>query len=208
MKKHIIELIVIHAGTAVVALSYYLLMKPVNVVAPGLGGIAMIIGFFIPVSLGIIYFLLNIPLFLVGYRYVGGKFVVYSMVGMISLSFYLSLFDQLSGFHQPIVGSLLGGALSGAAIAFILLAGGSTGGMDIASVVLNRLIPSWTIGRIMFVLNALIVLLSGYLFGYQGLLLTLLSIFSASKTLDFCYLWGIKRQPRVHQKGSNSINHF
>jgi uncharacterized membrane-anchored protein YitT (DUF2179 family) len=186
------ELGMIFLGTACTSIGYYLFMKPNDIPAPGLGGIAVLLGYYLPLSLGVIYFLLNVPLFLIGYRYVGGRFVLYSLVGMFSLSLFLSLFDRITGFQQPIVGAILGGGMSGAGVALVLLAGGSTGGLDIAGVVINKLWPSWTIGRVMIVINALIVLASGLIVDVLHSFYTLLSIFAAGKAVDICFMEGTK----------------
>lgn len=190
LKKRAAEAGGILTGTALTAMAYYLFMKPSEIVAPGLGGVAVLIAHFLPLSLGTVYFLLNIPLFILGFRYVGGRFVAYSLLGMACLSAFLTLFDAIPGIRQPLVGAVLGGALSGASIAMVLMAGGSTGGLDIACVVANKLWPSWTVGRVMFWLNALIILVSGVLYGLSQSVLTLLSIYLAGKSLDLCLAVG------------------
>jgi uncharacterized membrane-anchored protein YitT (DUF2179 family) len=98
-----LEILLIVAGIALTAYAYYLFMKPNDIIALGLGGIVIIVGHFVPISLGIIYFLLNIPLFLLGYRYVGGKFIIYSTIGMLSMSLFLTLFSSVVRFTQPSV---------------------------------------------------------------------------------------------------------
>lgn len=188
------------SGTALTSFVYYLFMKPNDIIAPGLGGVVVIIGHFVPVSLGIIYFLLNIPLFLLGYRYVGVKFVIYSLIGMMSMSLFLSLFETVKGIEQPILGSICGGIFSGIPIALVLLAGGSTGGTDIACVVINKIWPKWTIGKIMFSINVAIILISGFLYGFLKLLLTVIGIYVAGKAVDICLHWGnrIKERLQLH----------
>ncbi|MFY0544988.1 YitT family protein [Brevibacillus sp. H7] len=187
-----VELGMILFGTACTAIGYYLFMKPNDITAPGLGGIAVLLGYYLPLSLGVIYFLLNVPLFLLGYRYVGGRFVLYSLMGMFSLSMFLSLFEIMPGLQQPIAGAILGGVMSGAGVALVLIAGGSTGGMDIASVVINKLWPTLTIGKVMIFLNALIVLVSGLVVDFLHSLYTLLSIYVAGKAVDICFAEGTK----------------
>ncbi|MBT2733793.1 YitT family protein [Bacillus sp. ISL-7] len=192
--KTAIDIFLIISGTAVMALAYYLFMKPNDIIAPGLGGIAIIFAHFVPLSLGIVYFILNIPLFFLGFRFVGWKFVLYSLCGMFSLSIFLSLFESLTGFQQPIVGAVTGGILNGAFLALVLLAGGSTGGLDIAFIVINKLWPRFTVGKIMFLINGIVVIVSGILFSFQSSIITIFSIYLAGKTLDLCCSRLLKRQ--------------
>ncbi|MED1953501.1 YitT family protein [Brevibacillus centrosporus] len=178
------------AGTALVALAYYLFMQPNEITAPGLGGVAVLLGYFLPISLGLIYFLLNVPLFLLGYRFVGRKFVVNSLVGMVSLSLFLWVFSFLPGWHQPLAGVLLGGIVSGAGIALVLRAGGTTGGVDIACVVLNKIWPAATIGKMMIAMNALIVIASWLVSDVLHSVFTLISLVVAGKAVDVFLVWG------------------
>jgi uncharacterized membrane-anchored protein YitT (DUF2179 family) len=186
IKKGATEILMIIFGTALISLNYYLFMKPNHIMAPGLGGIAIIIKEFIPLSLGVIYFILNIPLFFSGFRFVGWKFVLNSLCGMFSLSLFLFLFESLSGFHQPLIGAVLGGILNGAFLGMVLSAGGSTGGLDIMFVVINKLWPRFTIGKIMFLVNGIVVVVSGALFGFGSSIFTMISIYLAGKALDIC----------------------
>lgn len=173
-------------------------MKPNDIIAPGLGGVVIIIGQFVPLSLGLIYFLLNIPLFILGYRYVGIRFIIYSTIGMSSMSLFLTLFSSVTGFTQPLLGCIVGGIFTGVPIALILLAGGSTGGTDIACVVVNKIWPQWTIGKIMVLLNVAIVLISGFLYGFLKLLLTVVAIYLAGKSLDICLAWGKRMKKKYN----------
>lgn len=186
-KKILLEWSLIFIGTAIVASTYYLFLKPNDIMTPGLGGVAILIGYLLPLSLGLIYFLLNIPLFLLGYRFVGRQFVIRSLGGMVSLSLFLSLFEFLPGWHQPIAGTFLGGAISGVGIALVLLGGGTTGGVDIASVVIHKVWPTFTIGRGMIAINSLIVIASWMTTDVLHSIYTLLSLLIAGKTIDVCY---------------------
>lgn len=178
------------AGTALVALAYYLFMQPNEITAPGLGGVAVLISYFLPISLGLIYFLLNVPLFLLGYRFVGKKFVINSLVGMVSLSLFLWLFDSLPGWHQAVAGTFLGGVVSGAGIVLVIRAKGTTGGVDIACVVINKIWPAFTIGKMMIAMNALIVVASGLVSDVLHSVLTLVSLVVAGKAVDVFMAWG------------------
>ncbi|MEH7331511.1 YitT family protein [Neobacillus drentensis] len=171
-------------GTMVVAASYYGLQEPNGIVAPGLGGIAMVLSKWIPFSLGVIYFALNIPLFLIGYRSVGALFAVFSLIGMSSLSICLGLFKGMPGLHMPLVGCILSGILSGIGIGVVIKAGGTTGGLDIVSVVISRISPRFSIGKTMVAVNGFVLLCSFLSEGFEKAFYTLASMFLAGKSVD------------------------
>ncbi|ODG91974.1 MULTISPECIES: YitT family protein [Bacillaceae] len=177
--------IIVIVGTILVALTYYFFQVPNGIVAPGLGGICMLLVKFMPIPLGILYFLLNIPLFLIGYRAVGVPFALLSLLGMCSLSLFLTLFSSLPGPHLPLIGCILSGILSGIGIGIVILAGGTTGGLDIASVVINRKFPNFSIGKTMMVINGIVLLYSLIGEGLQRTFLTFFSMLVAGKSVDW-----------------------
>lgn len=186
------RLSIIALGTILAALAFHIFLQPNDIMAPGLGGVVLLLNQFLPLSTGILYFVLNIPLFLLGLRFLGLKFILYSFIGMSFLSLFLLIFEHVPNFNQPLIGSILGGLLSGTAIALILLVGGSTGGLDIACVIINRTWPKFTTGKAMFMINAFIVICSIFLFGITKSALSILSIYLASKALDLSYHVGKK----------------
>ncbi len=187
-------------GTILVATSYYLFQKPNGIIAPGLGGIAILLANIFPYSLGLIYFVLNIPLFLIGYRAVGIRFALYSLLGMISLSFFLIILSSLPGLHLPIIGCILSGLLSGIGIGFVIRAGGTTGGLDIASVVISKMSSRFTIGKTMIFVNAIVLLFTFIHDGFEYALFTFISMFIAGKSVDWMLSY-----PKQNMKGEVEI---
>ncbi|MCH5586514.1 YitT family protein [Shimazuella sp. AN120528] len=166
-------------GTCLIAVAFHLLIEPNNLLVSGTGGIALLIVHFFPVSLGLVYFVLNTPLFLIGWRFVGTRFLLKSIWGTVSLSLFLSLFAFLPGIPYPILGAILGGILSGIGIGIGISAGGTTGGTDILSVVIHQKFK-WSIGKVMFWINCAIVIVGTYLFGWEKAILTVLSLYATT----------------------------
>lgn len=162
-------------GTFLVSVAFNMFLNPNHVLVSGIGGVAILISYLFKLSLGPIYLLINIPLFLGGWRYVGFPFFLRSIVGTVSLSLFLVFTGRFPAFHHPIEAAFLGGFLSGIAIGVVLLAGGTTGGTDIISVIVNRR-SRWSVGHIMFVINTLIVIGGAFLFGIENALLTIESL--------------------------------
>ncbi len=174
--REVISYLVVATGTLMVSVAFNVFLSPNHVLVSGIGGVAILIAYLLHASLGIIYFIINIPLFLGGWKFVGFPFFLKSIWGTVTLSLFLVLTKHLPAYHHILFAAGLGGMLSGIAIGVVLLAGGTTGGTDIISVVLNRT-SRWSVGRIMFAINAGIVLCGAILFGIDRALLTVGSLF-------------------------------
>ncbi|MEH7308073.1 YitT family protein [Neobacillus drentensis] len=178
------KIMAIVAGSLIVACSYYIFQKPNGITAPGLGGIAVYLANFLHSPLGFIYFILNIPLFLMGYRSIGSTFALLSLIGMLTLSFFLAFLTNLPTFPSPIIGCVLGGLLSGIGIGIVIHAGGTTGGLDIASVVIAKHFSFITIGKTMMIINGCVLILTFLGSGLAHTVLTFFSIIFAGKAVD------------------------
>jgi uncharacterized membrane-anchored protein YitT (DUF2179 family) len=172
------------AGTFLVAAAYYVFQKPNGITAPGLGGIAVIIAKSLQSPLGLVYFILNIPLFLIGYRSIGGTFAFLSLVGMGALSFFLAILTNIPVLPSPVMGCIFGGLLSGIGIGIVIQAGATTGGLDIASVVIAKRFPVISVGKTMMAVNGCVLLLTFLTDGLEHTVLTFLSILIAGKSVD------------------------
>lgn len=192
LKKETYAYLWITLGTALIAIAFNVLIKPNNLLVSGMGGVAILLAHFLPVSLGLIYFVLNIPLFLLGWRSVGTRFLIKSIWGTISLSIFLSLFSMLPILPSAFLGAIIGGILSGVGIGMVIAVGGTTGGTDIISVVVNQKY-NWSVGSVMFVINAVIMAAGTYLFGWEKALLTIASLYVTSFVINQI----LKRYPPV-----------
>lgn len=182
-------------GTFVLATAFEVCLSPNHVLVSGTGGIAFLVAHFVPVPLGAVYLVLNVPLFLIGWREVGASFLIRSIWGTISLSVFLVLLDHLPAWYNPIAGGIVGGIISGLAVGLVLLVGGTTGGTDIVSVVVNRR-SKWSVGHIMFAVNFFIVLAGGIVFGWGHALLTVASLlFTAGAVNLMLRVGGWKQSP-------------
>jgi uncharacterized membrane-anchored protein YitT (DUF2179 family) len=191
-KQEVLAYLWIVLGTGLIASAFHVFIEPNDLLVSGTGGIALLIVHFFPISLGVAYFVLNIPLFLIGWRSVGTDFLLKSICGTVSLSLFLSLFAFLPSTSHAILGAILGGLLSGIGIGIVIAAGGTTGGTDIVSVVIHQKY-TWSIGSVMFWINAAIVVAGTYLFGWQKAILTVLSLYVTTWMVNSI----LKRYPPV-----------
>ncbi|KXG43130.1 YitT family protein [Tepidibacillus infernus] len=187
-KKHwwkmIIEVAGVLMGTAILAFSINSLIVPSHLISGGVTGIAILLYHLFGWSVGIQNVVYNIPLLILGYKFLGKKFVGYTALSVASLAFFLRVIPvHYIWTDNILLSAIFGGIISGIGISIVLRLGGSTGGIDIVSRVVAKYF-ALNIGRITLVINSLIVLASGYFFDPQIAMYTLISIYATSRTYD------------------------
>ena len=153
-------------GSAVFALGFNLFLAPNLISAGGLSGASLLmvhlLGFG---SVGVITAILNVPLFVLGWRLLGKRFFVASLVGMASSSFLLDAFSLLPAPEtEPLLGALAGGLASGFGIGLVFSSGATTGGADMIARLLRTKARNLPMGRLIFLVDLVVVVLTGVVF--------------------------------------------
>jgi uncharacterized membrane-anchored protein YitT (DUF2179 family) len=181
--KYVRSFILILLGTSLSALAYTQLIIPNRMLSGGVGGLSLLINHLTGWSTGTLVLLINIPILILGYRKIGGKFIGLTIIAVLSFSFLLDLFPTAVTVNDQLLAAVFGGALNGLGLALVLKAGGSTGGTDIIGVILNRRY-SLSMGEVMLAFNGLIVAGSALIFDLTSALYTLITMFVTSRALD------------------------
>ncbi len=181
-------------GSILCAWSINTILVPHQFLSGGLAGVALIMHYLWPqASVGSLNFLLNIPILIVGWFYVGRRFMLYSIFGMIVFSMAMEWIPATSPIEDPMLATLLCGIVSGVGCALILKSVGSAGGIDIISVILLKQF-SIQLGASTLFVNAAILLVSMLLFSMESILYTLIHIFVASRVIDLVITGMSKRK--------------
>jgi uncharacterized membrane-anchored protein YitT (DUF2179 family) len=176
-------------GAICIAVSVDLFLVPNNVVTGGVTGIAIILNDLFNTPIGLVILLINIPLLIAGFRYLGGfVFGVRTIYATVVLSFAIDLLAPyiqrtISAPTDPLLYTLYGGVLDGIGVGLVFRAQGTTGGIDIVARFLRR----WRgiqMGRSMLVINAIIFAAAAYLFSLDKLLYALLVAFISARAVD------------------------
>ena len=144
-------------GCTVFSLGFDLFLDPNNINVGGITGIAMILrellGFG---SIGAYFAAINIPLFLLGYKELGRRFFIGSMLGML---FSTVLLDLLTIIPVPkidlMLAALYGGGLTGLGLGL---------GSDIMAKLLRKRFRRLKLSRLMLILDIITVTLTGVVF--------------------------------------------
>lgn len=180
------NLLLLTVGGCLFAVGINGLLVPHTFSSGGIIGISLIVHYLTDwTSVGTAYFLLNIPLIVLGWLSVSRTFVLYTCYGMAVCSLAADFIVPAPfPVENPILAAILAGIICGAGIGITLRSRGSAGGIDILAVFLNRK-WSFRIGATSFLSNALVLTAAGFCFGIEKALYSLVYVYISSKVLDY-----------------------
>ncbi|MFZ7946585.1 YitT family protein [Bacillus sp. S3] len=173
-------------GSLIIVTGFNLFLIPHQVLSSGLSGISMLFGMITPINTGVANFLLNLPLLIIGYKMLGKRFIMNTILSVIIISFGLYLVPVYEVAKDTILSSIFGGALTGIGVGIVFRCSGSTGGFDIIGMIVSRK-RDFPIGTLLSGMNAVVILISGFIFNWDVALNTLVSIFVTGKVVDAIY---------------------
>lgn len=180
-------------GCAVYAFGLQYFVLPNQLMEGGVTGIAILLNYALGWKLSVMTLVLNVPLFVLGLRVLGKYSMLMTIIGTVGLSLFLALFEKAVqlGWIVPfqtsedyILAALYAGVTLGCGLGIVFRFGGTTGGVDIAARVVSK-IKGWSMGQIILVADAVIIGLSLLYIPQAKVLYTLVSVFIASKLIDF-----------------------
>lgn len=158
--KKVLPYLWIVLGSAVYALGFVWFYMPNQIAYGGVTGVAQMINaaFGWP-SIGVLILLMNIPLFLAGWRFLGGKLLINSLLATALSSVFIDLISGLYTFPamEPLLACIYGGVTVGFSLGVIFLQGATTGGSDIAARLLKLRVGWLPMGRIVLILDLAVI---------------------------------------------------
>lgn len=190
--KRVREVIIILFSAVLVSAGLRLFLIPHQLLSGGVAGVASVIGYLTnPQWISFIYFGLNLPILVWGWIAVGKRYVLLSILSVVSTTWLLEVIPLVKVTSDPILAGIFGGVLVAGGIGFSLRAGGSTGGFDILGSIITRKrdIP---MGTILFVMNAVVILALGYFKNWDLALYSMLCTFVKGKVVDMIHIRHVK----------------
>ena len=153
-------------GSAIFSLGFDLFLQPHQINIGGVSGVAMLLTtLFGCGSVGLFSLCINVPLFLLGWRQLGQKFLFGSLAGALACSAFLDLFAALPMPQTDVMlAALYGGICSGVGLGLVFLGGASTGGTDIVAKLLRRRFRTLPLGRLMLLVALAVITLTGVVY--------------------------------------------
>jgi len=176
-RKVLWNLILLGVGSALCALAINGILIPHKFLSGGFVGLALEIHYLLPMlPVAWLYFVLNVPLFTLGWMYVGRRFFLYSIAGTILFTAAVRWVDVSFAVQDPILAALLAGIIGGTGGGIILRSFGSAGGVDILSVILMQRF-SIRLGSTILGFNTFVLSLAAVFFSLEAALYTLIYMY-------------------------------
>ncbi len=197
LSKFILQIVMVSFAAILGGISFKNFFEPAGIIPAGFSGLSLIIskGFAsigVKIPTAVIYLIINVTLFLFALKIFGWKFLVLSALG---ISFYTlgmqfvyipALANAVKS--DTLLAGILGAIFSGISIGVAMKFGGTTGGSDIAGVIINRYLPKIKTGYCMLLINAIVltlsVLTSSILTGLYALIVAVVSSLTTNLVLD------------------------
>ena len=189
---------IITLGAVIYALAFDWFVAPNQIAMGGVTGLAQIVNALVPVlPVGVLSILVNVPLFLAGWRLLGGRLLVSSLYAMAVSSLAIDVIAWMHTFPpmDPILATLYGGAGMGVGLGLVFSQGATTGGTDIIGKLLKLKFPWLPIGKLVMIPDMVVVILAAVVFGtVNAALYGLIQMYLLSKVMDMIlYGWDTSR---------------
>ena len=200
-------------GELIAAAALNLFIVPLNLYTGGAMGVCQLIRTLLQTYLGlnfgsydiagILYFLVNIPILLYGYKYLGQGLVIKTIICTVAFSLFYSIIPIPSA---PIVADyltacLLGGILTGIGSGIVLTCGCSSGGLDVIGLCLSKRGSGFTVGKFSLTFNAVLYTACLFLFSPEVAIYSVIYNFFTSMVLDRVHQQNVSVQALIFTKG-------
>lgn len=179
---------IITLGSLLYSLAYNIFYAPNLVAMGGLTGLGQVLNAVIPVlPVGTTVFVMNVPLFFLGWKFIGGHLLVSSLYAMTLSSFAIDLMDMVYQFQpmDSMLASIFGGVLLGLGIGLVFSKGATTGGTDLIARLLKLKFAWLPMGTLVLIPDFIVIALAAIAFGkVESALYGIVSLFISTKVMD------------------------
>lgn len=187
-KNELINYGFIISGSIVLTLAVVGFFVPNQIITGGTAGLALLLHFITPLSIGSLIVLVNLPLLIIGNKYLGKMFLIRTIVTIFLISSFIDFFTQIINLkpfiQDTILSAIFGGIFIGIGLALVIKGNSSAGG----STILARIISSKTEikqGQVILIIDSIIILSSLFIFQDTAKVLwSIISIYITTKVID------------------------
>lgn len=190
-KQIVLKYINVIIGCLLLASSLNIFLKPNNFVIGGVTGLGIILDsvfkscFDIGFPIWLSNLIINIPLFFIGYKFYGFKFIRNTIFATFFLSFSLWATSGLPAYTEDtLLASVFGAVLDGIGLGLIIKNRFSTGGTDLLAIILHKILKHIEIAKILFCIDFVIIFIGIFVFGIKSTLYALISVFIVSRVIS------------------------
>lgn len=186
VKSLFVTLLMTIIGSAMCGLAFNIFIMPNHLLSGGISGIALILNYSLGLDPGILIVIMNIPIFILGFRKLGKEFMFMSVIGLLTFSLAISSFSFLrNSLHLDdiLLSCLFGGILNGIGMGIVFRAKSSSGGLDIIAVIVKKYY-SLNIGTTSMIVNFFIIAIGSTFLGIKPAMYTLVCMYVGSVVLE------------------------
>ncbi len=158
MKNFISDFALLSIGSALFSFGFATFLEPLSISPGGIAGVATVVSLFLPLPVGSLVFLLNLPLVIIGAFKLGKTLIAKTFISVLLSSVLIDVFSLFGALAtDKMIGALAGGVFVGIGMSMIFLRGGTSGGTDIAAKLLRLKNPYFPIGRLILIMDGIII---------------------------------------------------
>lgn len=184
------------------AIAVNFFFEPGHVYSSGVTGLAQVlsaislryVGYTIPVAVA--FYAINLPLLVLAWYKIGHKFTVFTFITVTMSSLFIQFVPQITLTTDPLINAIFGGLVMGTGIGYGLKSRISSGGTDIVSLTIRKM-TGRNVGSISLMVNGVIMIFAGLLFGWQYALYSMITIFVSSRVTDALFTKQKKMQTMI-----------
>lgn len=188
IKQTIIDYIIIAIGAFIFSFGIAMFTSPNNIAPGGVSGIGTMLNHLFNIPIGSVIIAVNIPLFIFSFKKFGRSFFKKSLFATFLTSTFIDILPFILEKHyiySPLLASIFGGVSIGVGVGIIFLRGGTTGGADILAKLIKLKHPHLSLGTLVFIIDAIIVIATLFVYGsIEALLYSTISFFVTSRAVD------------------------
>lgn len=170
-------------GSVVTAAGLQFFLLPNHMIDGGVTGVSILAERLTGLPLGVFLLVLNIPFVVLGYKKFGKEFAAYSSMGIALLALLTFIHVPHGLTNVPILAAVFGGMVVGIGVGIVVRYGGIIDGADTVAVLIDR-VTVFSVGEAIMAINGVIITLSGFVFGWEQALYSLIAYFVAHKAID------------------------
>jgi uncharacterized membrane-anchored protein YitT (DUF2179 family) len=142
IKRMIASSSLVVIGCSISAIAYSLFLIPHHFVPGGIAGVSIILNYFLKVPVGVMIFVLNIPIIILAFKVMGRRYALRTLAGIVLSSFLIDFFHEVlrvpSATENPILASIYGGVMLGVGLGLVFRGHATTGGSDVVGMILSK----------------------------------------------------------------------
>lgn len=189
LRKWTMDIIKIIVGAIIMSFGISMFLLPSKLSTGGISGLATIAYYILKIPMGVTNIILNVPLFIISGYKIGKSFFAKSIIGTISLSIFMDIFDKLKPItSDSFLACIYGGIIVGLGTAIILSANGTTGGSELASNIIKEYNSNLKISNTIVIIDVFIVVLNMIVFKEIEIgLYSAIAIYIMGKIIDILF---------------------